>query len=117
MVENKIYYVCKSEIPTVYTVRDFLSDIHFEDLVLTWHFIVPNAHALLPCDCFDLYACLAGIFIIISHYGVEKVLCVLEKQNLYSCDVYQCIINMQCNSCRWINKENLPPTCMYKVFI
>ena len=59
--------------------RDFLSDVHFEDLVLTWHFIVPNAHAPLPRDYFDLYACLAGIFIIISHYGFEKVLCVLEK--------------------------------------
>ena len=42
---------------------------------------------------------------------------VSNKQSLYSCDVYQCIINMECNSCRWINKENLPPTCMYKVFI
>ena len=54
----------------------FLSDVHvhvhFEDLVLTWQFIVSNAHALLPRDCFDLYACLAGIFIIISHYGVEN---------------------------------------------
>ena len=61
------------------TGSDFLSDVHFEDLVLTWHFIVPNAHAPLPRDYFDLYACLAGIFIIISHYGFEKVLCVLEK--------------------------------------
>ena len=35
-----------------------------------------------------------------AHLWTIKKADVSDKHNLYSCDVYQCIINMECNSAR-----------------
>ena len=62
--------------------------------------------------CYLLSICLLGLLMFICGQS-RKPMLVTNK----NCILVMCIINTQCNSCRWINKENLPPTCMYKVFI